>query len=454
MGFLTGWIAFCGILYWIVPTFKAAGVSLFIGVCSTALLSGYIALYFGIFAGLKEKFLNWGPGILKIALCGALWGSLEYIRNGLFGGFPWGLVGYSQWKVVPVIQFSEITGVYGVSVLILMVNLMIYRVIRERNIKIVSLLLCLFPLGMNFFLLSRAKRISLEDPIPVTLLQGNVDQYKKWSQDFVSEILLTYDTLLKKGNREREVPSDENRLIVWPETSVPGWVPNEQWLVEWIQEKISQYPATHLIGAVSKIDDKNFNSAFLFSENGKVLGRYDKMHLVPFGEFVPIKSLLGKWIPVLNDLGGFDSGEKSRLLQLPKASVGVSICYEAIFSNLIRKQVKQGAELLINMTNDGWYLDTAAPEQHFSMNVFRAVENRRNFIRAANTGISGFISPIGKLLKLTRLNEEAVLNASVNPIQKMTFYSLYGDVFAWLCCLLTFAGSLGPLLKKRKLLQF
>lgn len=249
---------------------------------------------------------------------------------------------------------------------------------------------------------------------------------------------------LKKSTTE-----NPSRIVIWPETSVPGWIPNEPKMLEWASGVVKRTGAYHLIGAVTQEQGRSYNSAFLFGPDGKIEGRYDKMHLVPFGEFVPFQKILGKWIPVLNDLGGFDAGQNPRILKTPDWPVGASICYESIFPEIARRQVLEGAAVLVNLTNDGWYLDTAAPEQHFAMNVFRAVENRIGLVRAANTGISGCIDPFGKIAQMTKLNQRTILDGFVSLRREETFYTKHGDIFAWACAAASLIG-IGWTFKKRK----
>lgn len=220
--------------------------------------------------------------------------------------------------------------------------------------------------------------------------------------------------------------------MIWPETAAPGWIPNDPWLMEQLKRIVSPTKTFHLVGAVTS-QNKNYNSAFLFNPKGEILARYDKTHLVPFGEFVPMHNFLEKWIKVLNQLGGFDSGKETNLLTIKGLTLGTSICYEAIFPNLIRQQTLKGAEVLINITNDGWYLKTAALPQHFSMNIFRAIENRRTLIRCANTGISGVIKPSGVISKKSESNKQEILEDVIDLSSQITFYTRHGDLFAWLC---------------------
>ena len=437
LGFLSGWAAFCGILYWIVPTFRAAGVSLWVGVISVSLLSAYVALFWGAFAWIFSRLV-----IFRVIFGASAWVALEWLRNYLFTGFPWGSLAYTQWQALPLIQLSEFTGSYGVSFLVCAVNISLFEIFSERKVRRAdAVALCLF-FFLNFlaFKMERGREVPGEKGLRVAILQGNIDQYRKWSAESAGEILRSYEGLALSPE------SKSSGLILWPETALPGWYPGDEKISAWLGNLVRKTGTHHLAGAVTRNDGKALNSAFLLSPDGAPLSRYDKMHLVPFGEFVPMQSLLGRWIPVLNELGGFDGGAGPHPLDLNGVPLGVGICYESIFPENPRAQTRRGAQILVNLTNDGWYLDTAAPEQHFAMNIFRAVENRRYLVRAANTGISGIIEPSGRVSAKTRLGERGVLSGEVRPRRDLTLFTRRGDWFPLLC---TIFASLGLMIKRK-----
>ncbi|MBI2916023.1 MAG: apolipoprotein N-acyltransferase [Elusimicrobia bacterium] len=428
MGWGAGTAAFCGILYWIVPTFRAAGVSLILGLSSTLLLSSVVGLFYGVFTVLSSLYLQSFAYPSALIFCGTAWVALEHLRSYLWTGFPWALLGYSQWKFTPMIQISEWTGVYGVSFLLVLFNLILYALIKKRKVVLLPTLILGALLIANLYLWVRTKKVSesYSKPLRISILQGNIDQYRKWDKTFVREIQNTYSELALES-------SSQSDLIVWPESALPGWFPNELELEIWARNLVRKTGKHHILGAVTQSENQNFNSAFLMDPDGKIVERYDKIHLVPFGEYVPWERYLTRWIRVLNMLGGFHKGEKSAPFAFGNTLLGVNICYEAIFPHLVRKQALAGAEVLVNLTNDGWYLDSAALEQHFSMNVFRAVENRRPVVRAANTGISGVIVPTGNPIQRTEMNQKMICSQEVSPRKERTIYTRYGDLFAWGC---------------------
>ena len=266
--------------------------------------------------------------------------------------------------------------------------------------------------------------------IKVALLQGSIDQYKKWDRTYVEEIQKTYEKLATKAAQSKP------DMIIWPETSVPGYVLQDPPLRQWLLRLVRNSHTSHLVGAPTLNNEMAYNSAFSIDPECSIVGEYAKKHLVPFGEIVPWSNFLGRFIKVLNDLGGFTAGNRSPVLRVGGIPVGVNICYEAIFPDLVRQSVKQGAQVIVNLTNDGWYMKTAAPYQHWAPNIYRAVENNRWLIRADNTGISGIVDPRGHVHALSPIFQPGVIQGSIAARQRLSLYTRFGDLFAWLCAFL------------------
>jgi apolipoprotein N-acyltransferase len=229
-------------------------------------------------------------------------------------------------------------------------------------------------------------------------------------------------------------------LIIWPETATPFYLFRDPLLTSMVVEGIKEAQTGHLIGSPSvetaqNTDPAYLNSAYLVTPEGIAVGRYDKVHLVPFGEYVPFKRLLWFVGKLVAQVGDFKSGQRGHNLEWRQFKIGTLICYEAIFPSLARAMVQNGANILVNITNDAWFGRTSAPYQHFSMAAFRAIENRRFLARAANTGISGFIDSNGRSMGTTALFEEASLAAHVALLEDKTWYSSWGD---WPMALLCF----------------
>ena len=456
LGFLSGLVSFMGILYWIFPTIVSSGESKLLGFISLLFLSFYLAIYYGLFCLLfryaSSKIIDY---TFILFFAPALWVSLELLRAYLLSGFPWALLGYSQWNFPPIIQISEFTGVYGVSFLIVMVNIVLtqagrsFGFFREEGmvskaefkksalplaLSVVVFLSCLvyglitIP-GESF----TESRNSPEEKsiLRIALLQGNIDQYMKWDKKYERMIKDTYGELVERAAK------DNPQLIIWPETALPGYLKRESQLQEWVEKVVGKTNAYHIVGSPEYREGDYYNAAFLISPRGEILGEYDKMHLVPFGEIVPLRPILSPFIGVLSELGDFSPARERKLLHTPFGSFAVLICWEGIFPHLVRKFVKDGADYLANITNDAWFLKTAAPFQHFIMSIFRAVENRVSVIRVANTGVSGFIDKYGRIIKKTEIFKRDYLNSSVSRKNQQTFYTNYGDIFAYLCVALS-----------------
>jgi len=457
-GWLAGTLAYTGILIWLIDTFRAAGQSIALATLCLVALSAYLGLFWGTWS-IALSYYSSGPGpetLYKrsigpgLALFGAAaWVALEYLRTHLFSGFPWALLADTQVHHLPVIQIASFTGSYGVSFSIVFINLLLNALLgtvptahhirpwglslQVRYIALIGFLFTFGLLGFGYWSLSRP--FPSDSPVSVALLQGNIDQYKKWDQTYVDEIKIRYTDLVMQAS------SAKPDLIIWPETSVPGYLLQEPKLQEWLVQLIRKSGTNHLIGSPHYENKNSYNSAFSINHEGQVEGQYAKKHLVPFGEVVPWSSVLGQWVPVLNQLGGFTAGHWSPVLA-GRLKAGVNICYEAIFPDLVRRSVKEGAEVIVNLTNDGWYMKTAAPYQHLAPNVFRAIENRRWVLRANNTGISAIIDPFGRIQQASNIFEPALVHGTIQPLSAQTPYTRFGDVFAWLC-LAIFAFVLG-----------
>jgi len=268
-------------------------------------------------------------------------------------------------------------------------------------------------------------------PLKIGLVQGNIDQSIKWDKSFQIETLKIYEKLSSK------VAEEKPDLIVWPETATPFFFQDAKEYQPLVLDIPKKTNAFLLFGTptykIQKGKVNHYNSAYLVSPSGEPVGKYDKIHLVPFGEYVPMQDLLFFIGSLGEGIGDFKSGKETFNFSLPQGKFGVLICFEIIFPDLCRRFVKKGANFLVTITNDAWFGRTSAPYQHFSMATFRAVENRVFVARAANTGITGFIDPRGKILKQGGIFKEEAMDGTIRLSSQKTFYTLYGDIFAWVC---------------------
>jgi apolipoprotein N-acyltransferase len=447
IGFITGLVHYLSLLYWVVPVMRTYGyLPLYLSVVILFLFAAVLAFFPAIFSmALAAVGITPLRCLITLPL---LWVALEYIRTFIFTGFPWALLGHSQYLRLHLIQIADLSGVYGVSFIIALGNTAVFLTVthisrRTWHNRPISkpLVLCafaLFAVGFLFSWIYGVWRIKATDHLiaaaptaRVAVIQGNIDQSEKWDPAFQDATIKTYHRLSLAAKTENP------DLIVWPESATPFFLFYDEHPTKKVLTGIEQADRDFLIGSPSFMRrDKKItyhNSAYLVIPGTKKISKYDKAHLVPYGEYVPFK----KWLPFLGKIvaqvGDFQPGAPGRTLPWKQHALGVQICYEIIFPGLSRAMVKNDATLLINITNDAWFGTTSGPYQHFSMTIFRAVENRRTLARAANTGISGFIDPVGRILSSTPLLEEAAVTRALPLIHKKTFYTRFGDLFALAC---------------------
>jgi apolipoprotein N-acyltransferase len=455
-GFIAGFSHYITLIYWLISTMNDYGhVPVPICIILLFLLSGYLSLYIALFTFALSRF---GPvNASYLVLVPVLWVAVEYLRTFLFTGFPWELLGHSQYAILPVIQLSDITGVYGISFLVALVNAAILltglflsgkdkhdRVLISKSTAFTSMgitILCLcLVIFYGYFRINKMDHLgSLAEKKKIAVVQGNVDQSLKWEKSFQLETIDKYLRLSFASGK------DKPELIVWPETATPFYFLHtyEEKLSSVVQKGIKKAGVWFIIGSPANVveneTDLYLNSAYLMDPEGREKGRYDKVHLVPYGEYIPLR----KWFPFVDKLvhgiGDFSSGKKGSTISWKDVKLGVQICFEVIFPDLARASVKNGADILINITNDAWFGRTSAPYQHLSMTIFRAVENRKALVRCANTGISCFVGPSGRIFSPTSLYSDEVVTREV-PVMKTepTVYTRFGDFFAILCTVAAF----------------
>jgi apolipoprotein N-acyltransferase len=436
LGFAAGAAAYAGVLYWLNIVMMTYGkLPAPVSVSLYLTLVAYLALYPGAVLWLARR----GEDRRISLLCSfpALWVAGELVRSYLLTGFPWADLGYSQFRTLPLIQISDLTGVYGVSFLVAFANVVFYRMwvwFREKEAPypvrgfLALLVLLAATLGYGLNALNRVENGPLQQ---VLLVQGNIAQDVKWDPAFEESTVATYERLTRKACQLG------GTLVVWPESALPFFFQSEpayaarvrSLAVELKSCLVTGSPAFEKEGELTRY----LNSAFLISPTGAILGRSDKLHLVPFGEYVPLAGLFPFVNKMVAGIGDFSAGRSALPLETTGGKIGVLVCFEGIFPEVSRAYVQAGAGILVNITNDAWFGKSSAPYQHLSMTVFRAVENRVPLVRAANTGISAVIDSKGHIHGMTRLFEEATLSAQVRRGEGGSFYSRHGDLFALLC---------------------
>ena len=439
-GLLTGVVHFVGTIYWIprvlaefggLPTAVSWGVHL--------LLVGYLALFPALFA-VAIWMLSRRFGAVAVLAAPVAWVTSELGRIYVFTGFPWELLGYSQASVLSVAQLASVVGVLGVSALVASVSgALAYLVLvgprRAGGVLAGTAALIVVCLLFGSLRVRSGRWVEAGVPLRVAAVQGNIAQDDKWNPALRETILDKYLALTRRA-------ADEGAsLVVWPEAATPF-----TFQVDPRAERIrglAREQGIHLVLGTTDViweeEPRYYNAAVLVDPSGATAGMYHKQHLVPFGEYVPMRDLLSFVSPLVENVAGFAPGAAPVTLMMDDQPIGAAVCYEIIYPGLVRGLVTGGSRLLTTVTNDAWYGRTAAPYQHFQQATMRAIEQGRFLVRAANTGISGVIDPYGRVIAQTALFEDDVLTAEVRLIDDLTPYSRYGDLLAYACALMTLA---------------
>ncbi len=440
-GLAAGLAFYLPLIYWISPAIVLyGGLNLAAGLSCLAILCIYLAIYTGIFA-LVMKWIP-GPSWLNPFWGAVVWVSLAYIRTYAFTGFPWGVLGYSQYPNLAFIQAADIFGVLGISFVLVLTNggltlawKTFFRQKRLEKKRLLSLGLIALIVSSVFlyghFRLREVRQWMADAPhLKLSVAQANIRQDQKWDSGFITATIDRYAELSQQG-----LPCD---LVVWPETALPFFYGKEPVFSSRVDAAVRNTRTYFLIGIpAAEPSGKGYlyyNRACMLNPLALVTAHYDKHHLVPFGEYVPLKDLLWFMEKIAAGAGNFSKGKTGMTpLDFAKGKTGVLICFEILFPDIARQFVLNGADILTTMTNDAWYGRTSAAQQHFSIAVFRAVENRRSLARSANTGISAFIDPTGKILGRTEIFTTCSLTRDVPVLAETSFFTRHGDLGAQVC---------------------
>jgi len=446
-----------GILFWLFTIYWLVYVT-FLGYL---LLVLYLGLYFAIFGLFFYKFKE--NNFLNVFFLSSLWVIEEFLRSYLFSGFGWALLGYSQYKNLVLIQLADIGGVWLVSFLVMAVNLNLYYLFQKPIlIKKTKYILCiLFLMGINLLYgYYQLFSVSIKSEFPrqsfkISLIQANIPQEIKWKVQERDFILNKYFNLTKKVLKENP------NLVIWPEASLPCVLEEEPIYFERVKDFVKENKISLLLGAVTYRSGLYYNSAILVSADGEIIEKYDKIHLVPFGEYIPLRKIFG-FLEAIVPIGDFAKGNDYTVFKLSTlndelSAFSVLICFEDIFPEISQEFVKRGAGFLVNITNDAWFKKSPAAYQHLSASVFRAVENRLFLVRCANTGISGFISPTGKIKavvedeKKNPLFVEGFLSQRIKKTLLSSFYNRYPYLSGGVLFFIFVYGIINKLWKEKRL---
>jgi apolipoprotein N-acyltransferase len=413
-GLLAGIVFYSLQLYWIVSVLTTfGGLPFFVSVLALLLLVCYMSVYLGLFSYCFKRFNDTTPVTLGLVGIPAAWVGVDWLRSWFISGFPWMDFGYGLWSVPQALQIADLFGHHGLTFMVVLVNLVISIFIRHRFSgfqKIISAgVLVVLLSGGLFYSRNRWEdvihRVDVAAAAEIGIVQGNIEQVKKWSPE---ERLKTVESYLQLS-RSLVAGGKKPDLLVWPETALPFY-PRGNELLRPISTFLRQSDVTLLAGAPwyevvdwEKRQFSYYNGAFIFSGSGVPGDSYFKSHLVPYGEYVPLKKYMPFLAPLVEAAGDFTPGVVGTPLAAGSVRAGVLICYESIFADIGRRWVENGANLLVNLTNDAWYGKSSAPYQSWAMTVLRAVETRRSLVRSANTGISGIIDPLGRVRSRSEL---------------------------------------------------
>ncbi|MBN4054455.1 apolipoprotein N-acyltransferase [Nitrospira defluvii] len=442
LGWISGLVYFSGTIYWVAMTLSHyGGLPWALSIFFMFLLVSYLALYVGLFSVFFQT-LSKGHEMGFLLFAPSFWVTLEYMKGHFLTGFPWASLAYSQYRFLPVIQIADFGSIYSVGFIIVLTNtglfLMVRSIWKKKSIVGSSLILSTSAVILTVFygMMRLSEPMGGDQSLLVAVVQGNIPQNQKWDSDFKAQTVEKYKRLsLTVLHTDEGLRPD---LVIWPEAALPFIFNSEAKDQKELLDLVMEEQFDLLVGAPTIQNDGSgklalFNSAYLISQNEGIGMRYDKMHLVPFGEYIPFPRLLFFLNKLVVGLSDFNPGTQATLMKVGETMIGTVICYEVIFPELVRRFVHQGAALMTTITNDAWFGRSSAAAQHFSMVTFRAIENRVSFARAANSGISGFIDPYGRILHQTSLFVETTAQERLRLRDQETFYTQYGDPFAAVC---------------------
>ncbi|MCF8038256.1 MAG: apolipoprotein N-acyltransferase [Desulfohalobiaceae bacterium] len=447
-GWLAGGLSYTACLYWVVvPVHYFGPLPWILSLPCPILLGAYLGLYPAVFVfalHLAGRRFSW----FWLGLFGGLaWIILEWVRSHFLSAFPWLTLaqGFAPWTAA--IQAVKFIGGLGLSGLIILPGIWIAAGSRKKSASawLSTLALILAVLGLGIWELNKPP-LQTGRTFQALIVQGNIEQNVKWSPGFQKKTVKTYLDLSRRG-----LQGFDPDLIIWPETAMPFYLKDESQLTALIREFCKNHGVPLLTGAPGYDPRPGggyrlYNRAYLFNEQGEIDGFYGKEHLVPFGEYVPLPDFipfLDKLVPGISD---FSPGKRTKPLRTKKLALGILICYEIIFDNLVAERVEENSNVLVNLSNDAWFGRTSAPKQHLHQAVLRAVEQGRPVLRATNSGISAAITSRGNIRQRSGLFTTAVLQTDpIRTQSSRTFFSRQRELilagFAVLFLILVLAGA-------------
>jgi len=441
-GFLLGVVSWCVAIPWIVPTITVyGGLDGWLAGIALLLLASYLGAYVALFAFLGGRLFRAGDP-LSLAALPALWVALEWLRAHLISGFPWNLAAYAWTDVHGALPLASWIGAYGVSAVVLVPSLGLALGLARRDWKIgagaVLAAAALLPIAARW----GGAEESAEAPVEAIIVQPDTPNRP------------LFDAAENEADYRRLIGMTEKAcrpgvLVLWPESAAwPRAYPGYPGLVADV-ERFTEIGCGVLFNSPVEAGERTFNSVLLARPDGAV-ERADKRHLVPFGEYVPLRRLLPFLGTIARGIGDFSPADSISLLDFRGARLGAAVCYEVVFPEEVAQLVDAGANALVTVTNDAWYGDTAAPWQHLRAARFRAAENHRWMLRAAITGVSARIAPDGSLWGALGVGAEGNLEALFQPRTDRTLYSRAPWLVPLFCTLFALAALARLALRDRR----
>ena len=472
LGYLCGILWFAGTCYWIFDTMhRYGGLPVTVAFLAQVLFCMYVGLYHGLFGFLLAVAAGSNRGTSKIGNPGAhirralaaapfIWVAVELARSRVTS-FPWELLGYAQSGNFPLTRIATLLGVYGLSFEILLVNSVFAAAVlapkESRKLLLVAALAAAIMLQAGQWynppaIAADHTALLVQPNIPI--LEGSM-----WNKQFFQQTLSDLSAIsLRPKEDAGQKDARSYGLIVWPESPAPFYTndPIFRDVISALARQSGRWVVTGAIGInpamrMNTVGDKSgesslggsqiFNSAALVNPQGEWIGRYDKVHLVPFGEFLPYPQLFAFAGGLTKEVGEFQRGTSHSPLDASGERFGIFICYESIFPDEVRQGPLQGAQFLVNISNDGWYGDSGAWKQHLQQTQMRAIENSRWLLSATNTGMTASIDPDGRIVASMPRKIRTALAAPYALSSGTTFYTRHGDWFAYVCAIIS-AGAL------------
>lgn len=444
-GFLTIYVFYFVIYHWLIHLYpldfvdmsnSASAVVIAVGWLGLPILQAVVGgLIFLIFRMMHRTGIFARVPLLRPFAFAALWVVFEWTSTLTWAGVPWGRLCLGQIELLPVLQSASLLGSYFVSFLIVLVNgLLAYAILYGgKEVLCGTLAAVIFASNLLYGVIVGLLPEEETDTLRVAVIQGNMDSHDKWGSDAYRITTQIY------GDLTRQAAAQGAELVVWPETALPYDLGYDGYRRDFVCELAKECGVTLIVGAFCYDDeDNNYNALFLVEPDGTFREEfYAKRHLVPFGEYVPMRNVIMTLIPPLAELSALDSdvtpGEGSALFDTPWGKLGSLICFDSIYEQLTRESVRDGAGLMIISSNDSWFYDSAAVYQHQAQGQLRSIESGRYVVRAANTGISTVVSPTGELLAWIDPLTEGYAVADVEMRTEHTLYTVIGNLFVYLC---------------------